>query len=122
MNVRFWPNADMSGNDPKRTFLFHLNTDKNDYKHHFLRVHYSGERLNRERLRTWMGIDEKIFYNPEKVAFVPMGFCFPGTGKSGYLPHPSPRNNIWLSKNEWFETDVLPTLRSKVRVLINGGK
>ena len=31
----------------------------------------------------------------------------------GYLPlpHPSPRNNIWLRKNPWFETEVLPTLR-----------
>lgn len=27
------------------------------------------------------------------------------------LPHPSPRNGIWLKKNEWFEKDVLPTLR-----------
>jgi uracil-DNA glycosylase len=24
------------------------------------------------------------------------------------LPHPSPRNNIWLKKNEWFERDVVP--------------
>lgn len=27
------------------------------------------------------------------------------------LPHPSPRNNIWLKKNSWFETDLLPYLR-----------
>lgn len=31
------------------------------------------------------------------------------------LPHPSPRNNIWLRKNPWFEQEVLPTLRSSVR-------
>lgn len=30
------------------------------------------------------------------------------------LPHPSPRNNIWLKKNPWFERDVLPALRKKV--------
>jgi len=30
------------------------------------------------------------------------------------LPHPSPRNNIWLKKNAWFEAEVLPTLRSRV--------
>ncbi|MCY4219172.1 MAG: uracil-DNA glycosylase family protein [Gammaproteobacteria bacterium] len=27
------------------------------------------------------------------------------------LPHPSPRNNIWLSKNPWFEKDVLPWIK-----------
>ncbi len=26
------------------------------------------------------------------------------------LPHPSPRNNIWLKKNEWFERDLVPEL------------
>ncbi|VUD61643.1 hypothetical protein TDB9533_02858 [Thalassocella blandensis] len=30
------------------------------------------------------------------------------------LPHPSPRNNIWLAKNSWFERDVLPLLRRRV--------
>lgn len=30
------------------------------------------------------------------------------------LPHPSPRNNIWLKKNEWFSTDVLPELKRRV--------
>lgn len=34
------------------------------------------------------------------------------------LPHPSPRNNIWLKKNAWFETEVLPSLKKRVaRVL-----
>jgi uracil-DNA glycosylase len=30
------------------------------------------------------------------------------------LPHPSPRNNIWLKKNSWFETDALPFLKARV--------
>ena len=30
------------------------------------------------------------------------------------LPHPSPRNGIWLRRNPWFETDVLPELRRRV--------
>ena len=30
------------------------------------------------------------------------------------LPHPSPRNNIWLKKNPWFEAELLPTLRVRV--------
>ena len=38
------------------------------------------------RLRDWMGIDEVTFYDPTKIAVVPMGFCFPGTGSSGDLP------------------------------------
>lgn len=39
-----------------------------------------------ERLREWMGIDDEVFYNPGKIALMPMGFCFPGTGQSGDLP------------------------------------
>jgi uracil-DNA glycosylase len=122
-----------------------------------------------------MGIDPEIFYNPEKIAILPMGFCYPGSGKSGdlpprpecapqwrnlllaelpeirlilvigqyaqnwhlgankksnltetvaawkdywpkllTLPHQSPRNNIWLKKNPWFEYEVLPILKIKV--------
>lgn len=38
------------------------------------------------RLREWLGLSDADFYDPEKVALVPMGFCFPGTGKSGDLP------------------------------------
>ena len=30
------------------------------------------------------------------------------------LVHPSPRNQLWMSRNPWFETDVLPRLRSEV--------
>ena len=30
------------------------------------------------------------------------------------LPHPSPRNNIWLKKNPWFEEELLPELRQAV--------
>ena len=34
------------------------------------------------------------------------------------LPHPSPRNNIWLKKNPWFETEVVPVLQEKVASLL----
>ena len=30
------------------------------------------------------------------------------------LPHPSPRNNIWLARNPWFAKELLPTLRRRV--------
>ncbi|MBS1513153.1 MAG: uracil-DNA glycosylase family protein [Bacteroidetes bacterium] len=35
------------------------------------------------------------------------------------LPHPSPRNNIWMAKNKWFERDVLPSLKNKVAAIIH---
>jgi uracil-DNA glycosylase len=57
-----------------------------------LKVHNSGipfDDPSGKRLREWMGIDAEVFYNPEKIAILPMGFCYPGTGKSGDLaPRP----------------------------------
>ncbi len=131
-----------------------------------------------ERLRDWLGITPATFYNAAKVGLMPMGFCYPGAGKSGdlaprpecaplwhdkilfglkqlkltiyvgqyafdrylgsaypaltqavldfdtllptrvVLPHPSPRNNIWLRKNPWFETQLLPELRRRVKEIM----
>lgn len=34
------------------------------------------------------------------------------------LPHPSPRNQMWIARNPWFERDVLPLLRRRVRALL----
>jgi uracil-DNA glycosylase len=34
------------------------------------------------------------------------------------LPHPSPRNNIWMKKNSWFKTEVLPELKSIVQEIL----
>ena len=54
-----------------------------------IKAHNSGipfDDASGKRLREWMGIDEKTFYNPEKIAILPMGFCYPGSGKSGDLP------------------------------------
>lgn len=137
------------------------------------KVHESGvpfEDASGDRLRAWMGVTREVFYDPEKIAILPMGFCFPGSGKSGDLPprpecapawrtqllehlrhlkltlvigqyaqayhldmgkasltetvkswrthwpsvvplpHPSPRNNLWLRRNSWFEAEVVPSL------------
>jgi uracil-DNA glycosylase len=143
-----------------------------------IRVHETGIPFNDpsgDRLREWMGIDQDVFYDARRIAIVPMGFCFPGTGKNGDLPprpecaatwrkpllaelkkieltlvigqyahryhlgkqqqksltetvrhwkdyapeimplpHPSPRNNIWLKKNPWFEQQLVPELRKTV--------
>ena len=128
-----------------------------------------------ERLRDWLGLAPAQFYDPARVAIVPMGLCFPGTGRAGDLPprpecaahwrerllaqlpalrltlligryamayhlpasggavtaavrdwrsnwpavvplpHPSPRNNLWLRRNPWFAQELLPALRTQVR-------
>lgn len=149
------------------------------------RVHESGvpfQDASGERLRAWMGVTPDVFYDASRVAILPMGFCYPGTGRSGDLPprpecaetwrvqllaslprvelvlvigqyaqqyhlgaaqkasltetvrawqeywparlplpHPSPRNNLWLAKNPWFEQNVLPRLRDRIRELVLEG-
>ena len=50
------------------------------------RVHISGRPFtdpSGERLRQWLGIGPDIFYDPAKVAVIPMGFCFPGQDERG---------------------------------------
>lgn len=34
------------------------------------------------------------------------------------LPHPSPRNQLWLKQNPWFEQEVIPVLRAQVRSVL----
>ncbi len=34
------------------------------------------------------------------------------------LPHPSPRNNIWQAKNEWFALEILPELKKQVQQIL----
>ena len=53
------------------------------------KVHETGIPFNDasgDRLRTWLGVSRDVFYDATQVAILPMGFCFPGTGKSGDLP------------------------------------
>lgn len=146
------------------------------------RVHETGIPFNDpsgDRLRDWLGLDREVFYDASRVALVPMGFCYPGTGESGDLPprpecaaawrerllrelgfvsvtlavgqyaigwhlgarakstltetvrawreyapgcwpipHPSPRNNLWLRRNPWFESDVVPELRRRIAAVL----
>jgi uracil-DNA glycosylase len=142
------------------------------------RVHESGipwDDASGERLRDWMQIGFGNFYDEKEVAIIPMGFCYPGKGKSGDLPprpecaelwhekllaglpnlqlrlligkyaqdyylgtkrqpltqtvqnwkdylpdyfplpHPSPRNIRWFKLNPWFESEVIPNLRDKIK-------
>lgn len=39
-----------------------------------------------ERLRDWLGMDARTFYDPAQVSIMPMDFYFPGKGRSGDLP------------------------------------
>ncbi|HVI53750.1 MAG TPA: uracil-DNA glycosylase family protein [Luteibacter sp.] len=53
------------------------------------KVHETGIPFNDvsgDRLRQWLGLSREDFYDPTKLAILGMGFCFPGTGKSGDLP------------------------------------
>jgi len=65
------------------------------------KVHASGipwDDASGKRLRAWMNLSDEDFYDPDKIAIVPMGFCYPGRGKSGDLP---PRKEC---APEWHET------------------
>lgn len=51
-----------------------------------LRAHRSGRPFQDPsgvRLRDWLGLDEARFYDPDRVAIVPMGHCFPGYDPAG---------------------------------------
>ncbi|MFN3715813.1 MAG: uracil-DNA glycosylase family protein [Thiobacillus sp.] len=37
------------------------------------------------------------------------------------LPHPSPRNRLWLKRNPWFDAEVIPMLRERVGSLLTAG-
>lgn len=145
------------------------------------RVHASGipwDDASGKRLRQWLGLSDAVFYDTQQVAIVPMGFCYPGKGKSGdlpprsecaptwhqpllelmpdirltlligqyaqnyylhdqwptltervkhwrefpptlfALPHPSPRNQLWLKKNPWFEAEAVPALQERIRLIL----
>jgi uracil-DNA glycosylase len=41
-----------------------------------------------DRLRMWLNLNREEFYDTRKIAITPMGFCYPGKGKSGDLPPP----------------------------------
>ena len=53
------------------------------------RVHQTGIPWNDpsgDRLRDWMQVDRDRFSDDKEIAIIPMGFCYPGKGKSGDLP------------------------------------
>lgn len=54
-----------------------------------IKVHQSGipwHDASGKQLRAWLGVTAELFYDPAIFAIVPMGFCYPGKGKTGDLP------------------------------------
>jgi uracil-DNA glycosylase len=65
------------------------------------KVHASGVPWNDDsgdRLREWTGLSKDLFYDAAQVALVPMGFCYPGKGKSGDLPPRPECAPLWHSR------------------------
>ncbi len=78
------------------------------------RVHESGvpfDDPSGDRLRAWLGIDRAVFYS-ERVALLPMGFCYPGRGTGGDLPPRKECAPLWHARL----LAAMPALR--LRVLI----
>ena len=58
------------------------------------RAHASGlpfDDPSGDRLRAWMGVDRATFYDAERIAILPMAFCFPGYDAKGNDLPPPPR-------------------------------
>ncbi len=74
------------------------------------RVHASGKAWDDrsgDNLREWAGLNADTFYDPNIVAHMPSGFCYPGKGKSGDLPPRPECAPIW---HKWLR-DALPNVR-----------
>ena len=66
-----------------------------------LKVQQSGipwDDASGKNLRDWLGIDNHTFYDENEIALLPMGFCYPGTGKSGDLPPRPECAPLWHQK------------------------
>ena len=64
-----------------------------------LRVHATGipwDDPSGERLRSWMGVGKDVFYDESRIAIIPMGYCYPGRGKSGDMPPRRECAELWL--------------------------
>ena len=78
-----------------------------------IRVHTSGipwDDPSGNNLRNWLGVDKDTFYNQDIFGIVPMGFCYPGTGKSGDLPPRKECAPLWHTKLSQHMNDVKLTL------------
>ena len=51
-----------------------------------------------DALRAWLGIDRATFYDPERVAILPLGFCYPGRGRGGDRPPRPECAPLWQAR------------------------
>ena len=75
-----------------------------------IRVHNSGIPWNDpsgDNLRNWLDVDREQFYDESLFGIMPMGFCYPGTGKSGDLPPRKECAKLW-HKPLW---DAMPNIQ-----------
>ena len=83
-----------------------------------MRVHQSGRPFNDpsgDRLRDWLGLTSEEFYDRDRVAIVPMAFCFPGYDSKGAdLPPPPICARTWHGQ----VMAGLPAVR--LRILVGG--
>lgn len=81
-------------------------------------VHQSGRPFTDPsgvRLRDWLGLNETEFYDQDRIAIVPMAFCFPGyDAKGADLPPPKICARTWRSRC----MDALPGIR--LTILVGG--
>jgi uracil-DNA glycosylase len=61
-------------------------------------------------LREWLGVNKQTFYNEKIFALMPMGFCFPGSGKSGDLAPRPECAPLWHQQGLNFMTEIKLTL------------
>ena len=81
------------------------------------RVHASGKPFDDpsgQRLRDWMGIPPETFYDRDRIAIVPMAFCFPGyDAKGSDLPPPPICAQTWRAQ-------VMAQLNPRLTLLVGG--
>jgi uracil-DNA glycosylase len=63
-----------------------------------------------DELRRWLGVTPDLFYNEQIFALIPMGFCYPGKGKSGDLPPRPECAPAWHEKLWHFMPQVSLTI------------
>lgn len=63
-----------------------------------------------DRLRCWLGLTPEQFYDPRKVAIIPMGFCYPGKAASGDNPPRPECAPLWQRKLNDRLPDIALTL------------
>lgn len=76
-------------------------------------VHESGvpwDDPSGRRLREWLGLTSDEFYDPDIVALLPMGLCFPGSKPSGDAPPRPECAPLWHDR----VLDLLPRLRLRI--------